>query len=73
MIGVSDDEAPSILPTSAIVQYEMARQSFQEQTFKEEESTTIDNKSSRPENELQYTTQILEVCINEVNNKYSNI
>lgn len=61
MIGAQDDEAPSTLPISAIVQSEVSGQSFQEQTLREEESTVIDNKRSRPEYELQPTNQILEV------------
>lgn len=61
MIGLQDDEAPSTLPISAIVQSEVSGPSFQEQTLREEESTVIDNKSRRPEYELQPTNQILEV------------
>ncbi|XP_061358797.1 uncharacterized protein LOC133302989 [Gastrolobium bilobum] len=55
---VHKDETPSTL---AIVEGETVEQSFQDQTPKEEESTTKDNKNnSRPENKLEQTTKVLE-------------
>ena len=62
MTGVPDDEALSTLPISAIVKGETVDEVFQDQTLKEEESTAIDNeKSCKPENELEQTAKVVEV------------
>ncbi|XP_019457938.1 PREDICTED: uncharacterized protein LOC109358260 [Lupinus angustifolius] len=60
--SVIEDEAQTVLvPTSEFVEGETIEKSFQEETLKEEQSTAIDNdKSRRPENELEQTTEVLE-------------
>ena len=62
MTGIPDNEAPSTLPTSAIVKVEMLQEIFQEQKLEEEKSAAIDNDGScRPENELEQTAKVVEV------------
>ena len=62
MTGVPDDEAPSRLPTSAMVKGEMVDENFQEQTFNKEDSAVVDtDRSCRQENELDEMAKAVEV------------
>ncbi|KAF1885675.1 hypothetical protein Lal_00039523 [Lupinus albus] len=59
--GVPEQEAPSTVPTLAIVEDGTIEKAIQEQTHKEEESTTIDDdKSHTPENEHEQAAKVLE-------------